>query len=94
MLANVGLFLKFWQPCKISVSLTEKNMKSLVSELSELIASNIHYSVIQSEKISRRNCKRMASILVRCKSNSKFMTPKLMSEVSGVTDEISVKKSL
>jgi len=50
MLANIGVFLKFWQPCEVSVSLTEKNMKSLVSELSELIASNSHYSVIRSER--------------------------------------------
>jgi hypothetical protein len=50
MLANIGLFLKFWQPCKINVSLAEKNLKSLVSELSELIGSNSHYSVIQSER--------------------------------------------
>jgi hypothetical protein len=49
MLANIGFFLKFL-PCKISVSLTENNMKSLRSEFSELIASDSHYSVIQSER--------------------------------------------
>ena len=32
------------------MSWTEKNMKSLVSELSELIASDSHYSVIRSER--------------------------------------------
>jgi len=36
----------------------------------------------------------MVSILVRSKRYSKFMTPKLMSEVNGVIDETAVEKSL